>query len=455
MNKIARLFIVGLILIFSFNSCGDDDNDPVTPPDNGGETETLPISKNNKVIYEVNIRNYSSQGNFSGLEKDLPRLKELGIDILWLMPIHPIGEENRIGTKGSPYSVKNYRTINPDYGNSANLKSLVSAAHAADMEIWLDWVANHTAWDHVWVTEHIDYYASKEGQRPYSPNGWNDVIQLDFSNQNMRNAMIEAMKYWVQEFDIDGFRCDYATGVPVDFWRSAKTEINKIKEITWLCEGDNSSYMNVFDFDYAWAFNTALNEFGKNNNVTQLRSACNTLFSSQYPRMVYLTNHDLSAYDGTEFTRYGSNVLTLAVLSFTIYDMPLIYNGQEIGMDKTMGLFDVNPVQWLPVNNTISNVYKKLIRLKRSQPALESGSNRGTLNFYQTDNEQVMVYSRKRDNNEVLVMLNFSKSPVSFQFTSSVPIGEFTDYLGSSGKQSFSTQTTINLSTNGYSVYVK
>ena len=455
-NKWLSLFLMGAVCLFA--ACGSDPKpgeDPENPP-------VLTVLPENKVIYEANVRNYSPQGNFAGLEKDIPRLKELGIDILWLMPIHPIGEKNRIGSKGSPYSVKDYLRINPDYGTESDLKSLIKAAHDAKIEIWLDWVANHTAWDHTWVETNIDFYASRNGQRPYSPTvggiTWNDVIQLDFSNQNMRTAMIDAMKYWVREFDIDGFRCDYVTGVPIDFWQKARTEIETIKKITWLAEGDDPNYMTVFDFDYAWAFNTALNNFGKDKDVAKLRAACNTLFNNprylERGRMVYLTNHDLNASDGTEFTRLGASVIPLSVLYFTIYDMPLIFNGQEIGADKVMGLFDVSLVPWNQVNPTMQALFKKLTQLKRTQPALANGKNRGALTFYNTSNNQVLAYSRKTEKNEVVVLLNFSNAPANFQFTGSAPVGKFTNFFNS-GQQEFNTSGTVNVAANGYAVYTK
>lgn len=457
MNLI-RFFKLSFILFFLLVSCNGNNgkDEPVVPPDEDGNVTA--ISEGNKVIYEVNLRNYSAGGNFAGLTNDLPRLQKLGIDILWLMPIHPIGEKNRNGSKGSPYAVKDYKAINPDYGTAADLKALISAAHTAGMEIWLDWVGNHTAWDHAWTETNPDFYASLNGVRPYSPNGWTDVIQLDYNNAALRTAMIDAMKYWVTEFNIDGFRCDAATFIPVSFWEQARTEIDKVKKLTWLCEGDKAEYMKVFDYDYAWAFNTALNEFGKDRDVTKLISECNKLFSnveySKKGRMVYLTNHDLNAYDGTEFTRYGNALLPLTALSFTIYDMPLIYNGQEIGMNKVMGLFDISPVQWTPVNATIDALIKKLTRLRRTQPALESGSNRGTLNRYQTTSSNVYAYSRKRGTNEVLVILNFTNAPVQFKFSGSAPTGTFTDYLKKEETQ-FTTQTTLTLPANGYAIYVK
>lgn len=460
MNVRTTLFSL-LMIIVGLIGCSSDPDSPYPGPGTNppGNAETSPISKNNRVIYEVNVRNYSSEGNFAGLQKDLSRLKEVGVDILWLMPIHPIGVENRGGTLGSPYSVKDYKAVNPDYGTLADLKSLVAAAHDLNMEVWLDWVANHTAWDHAWVADHIEYYAEKNGQRPYSPENWTDVAQLDYNNPALRAAMIDAMQYWVREADIDGYRCDAVTYVPLSFWREARPEVDKIKKITWLAEGDKAEYMEVFDYDYAWGFSNDLNEFGKNRDISKLIQACETLYNNEAyalkGRMVYLTNHDLNAYDGTEFTRYTNSVLPLTVLSFTIYDMPLLYNGQEIGMNKSMGLFDLSPVTWTPVNLTMSKLIQQLTYLKRTQPALEGGAGRGTLTRYPTTSTSVYAYSRKKGNSEVVVLLNLTNAPVNVRFNGQVPSGEFTDYLGTTGKQTFAAQTTIALSVNGYAVYVK
>lgn len=432
--------------------------EPPGPPEPPGNTDVNPISKNHRVIYEVNVRNFSAGGNLAGVQNDLPRLKDLGVDILWLMPIHPIGEQNREGTFGSPYAVKDYKAVNPDYGTLADLKALVKAAHDMNMEIWLDWVANHTAWDHSWAKDHPLYYAEKDGIRPYSPQGWNDVIQLDFNNSEMREAMIDAMKYWVAEADIDGYRCDAATFVPLDFWQQARSEVDKVKKITWLEEGDAAAYIPAFDYDYAWSFNTRLNEFGKSKDVTALKQACTGLFSNKVyadkGRMVYLTNHDLNSHESTEFTRYGNNLLPLMVLYFTIYDMPLIYNGQEIGYNKQMSLFNSDVINWTNVNQPVNTLLKKLTRLKRTTPALESGVGRGTLYTYTTDQENIYAYVRKKGNSETVVLLNFADQPVTFKFIGNRPEGSFTNYF-EGGKIEFGTNSSLSLPANGYAVYVK
>ncbi len=453
--NIIKLIFLSFLLTFSLGSCNDDDHNIQEIPN----SEITPVSANNKIIYEINVRNYSSEGNFNGVKKDLSRLKDLGVDILWLMPIHPIGEEKREGSLGSPYSIKDYKKINPEFGTEADFKSLVETAHSLNMEIWMDWVANHTSWDHPWVSEHLDYYASQNGQQPYSPNGWNDVVQLDYSNQNMRTAMIDAMKYWVQNFDIDGYRCDAVTYVPLDFWQQAKAQVDAVKKITWLGEGDDPAYMSVFDYDYAWQFSTtAFHDLGTGSSASAFIEGCKTLFNnqnySQKSRMLFLTNHDQNSHEGTEFTRYGANVLPLTVLYFTIYDMPLIYNGQEIGMNKSMSLFEKDPVQWDPANKIYFELFKKLTRLKRTQPALEDGKNRGALKIYPTNKENVFVYSRKRGDNEVLVMLNFNNVAVNFKWTGEVPSGNFKNHL-SGGEKTFSTNEGNILMEKGYAVFVK
>ncbi len=431
-------------------AAGPDEPLPVVP--------TELVSPNNRVIYEVNVRSYSAAGTFAAVKNDLPRLKELGVDILWLMPIHPVGQQNHNGTLGSPYSVRDYKAVNPAYGTLTDLKELVQAAHDKKMEVWLDWVGNHTSWDNAWVTEHLDYYAEKDGVRPYSPEGWNDVIQLDYNNANMRAAMIDAMSFWVKEANIDGFRCDAASYIPLSFWREARAAINPVKNITWLAEGEKPEYMDVFDYDYAWDFNNRLNTFGTDRNVQALSDACKSLFNntgySTKGRMVFLTNHDLNAYSGTEFARYGTATLPLTVLEFTIYDMPLIYNGQEIGMNKSIGLFDNDKVAWTPVNQTMSTLIKKMIALKRSSPALESGSGRGTLSVLGVNNSNVLAYSRKKGDSEVVVLLNFGSSPLAVRLSGNLPTGEFTDYL-KGGKLTFSADAMISLPANGYAVYTK
>jgi glycosidase len=453
-TKRLKLYFVLLCMLALLPACSNDNSTWTDVPN----IEVKPITSKNKVIYEANVYAYSKEGNFKGLEKDLPRLKELGVDILWLMPIHPIGIENRSGTLGSPYSVKDYKAINPDYGTEDDFKSLIKSAHSLNIEIWMDWVANHTAWDNVWVGNHLDFYAEKAGKRPYSPGGWSDVIQLDYNNTEMCDSMINAMKYWVREFNIDGYRCDAAALVPLSFWIEARKEVDAIKKITWLCEADDPTYMQAFDYNYDWLLSNAMNKFGKDNDLSSLVNTCASMYSDtaykDKSRMVFFTNHDLNAFEGTEFQRFGNNVLPFTVFMFTIYDMPLIYNGQEIGMNKVMNFAERSLVEWDPTNKVYENLYKKLTQLKRTQLALEDGSNRGDLKVYSTNQENVMAYSRTKGDNEILIILNFSNIPVRVRFTGDKPTGKFKDYLKNT-YVNLSDIDGISLLQNGYAVYVK
>lgn len=452
--NIFRILSIALMAAVLLGSCKKDDKYWADIPNK----EVSPISAHNKVIYEVNLYHYSAQANINGLKNDLGRLKDLGVDIVWLMPVHPIGIENRSGTVGSPYSVRDYKEINPDYGTKDDFRSLVNAAHNMGMEIWMDWVANHTAWDNQWVANHLDYYDERDGVRPYSPNGWPDVVQLDYGNPSMRAAMIDALKYWVQEFDIDGYRCDAAALVPLSFWKEARQQVDVIKKITWMAEADEPTYMEAFDYDYAWSFSNALNNFGKNNEVTGLVTACKELFNEEVyknkGRMVFLTNHDMNAFEGTEFFRLGNNVLPLTALTFTIFDMPLIYNGQETGVDKVLNFSAEDLIPWEKTNKIYLNLFKKLTQLKRTQPALESGPNRGALKIYNTNQPEVFCYSRKKGDNEVLVILNLGKLPVRLQFNGELPTGKFRDYLNNTYHE-FSENDAIYMQKNGYAIYVK
>lgn len=444
--------IIALATISILSSCEKERQaqKPVFPP-------VEPISSGNRVIYEVNVHAYSETHNFKGLENDLERLKDIGVDIVWLMPIHPIGEVNRQGELGSPYAVVDYKAVNPEYGTIADFKSLVSKAHSLGMEIWLDWVANHTAWDNIWVESNIEFYASKDGECPYSPPGWNDAVQLDHSSPGLVDAMADAMIFWVKECNIDGFRCDAADRVPFEFWKSLKSKVDAVRKVTWLSEGWSEKNMEIFDYDYAWDFADELQDFGTTGDVNKLVSACKALHRDETyrarGRMTYITNHDLNAYYGSEFYRYKSNVLPLTVLSYTVFDLPLVYNGQEIGMDKSMNFAEDVTVDWSVVNKRYVSLHKKLCHLKHSQPALTDGSERGMLKVYPTSEPTVFAFSRIREDNEVLVLLNLGDFAARCRFTDELPVGTFLNWLDEEYYEF--TNEGIPLRENGYAIFVK
>ncbi len=407
-----------------------------------------------KVIYEINVMNYSQAGNFNAITNDMARLKDLGVDVLWLMPVFVRGQKDAIG---SPYCIKDYYNINPSFGSKQDLKNLVNAAHTNGMEVWLDIACNHTAKDHPWLTEHPEYY----GYNPYSPHGWNDVYQLRYdyngTNTGLYNAMTDVLKYWVSECNIDGYRCDYASGVPVSFWSQARAAVSQIKQITWLAENDDANYMAAFDLDYAWAFNDVLKSFAQNKDVGFLVNKCNELFNNRaytnHSKMIYLTNHDLSADDGSEFDRFGALYNPLLVLTFTIYDHPLIYMGQEVG--QSLSTFIGKQVVNFSDNSEKANFYrylvKKLVALKHASPALTDGPERGSLTNLNASNGSVYAYERKKGDSSVVVVLNFSGSAVSVSLGNK-PAGTYADFIDGG---TTTLGGNIQLGAYGYKVFVK
>ena len=288
----------------------------------------------NAVIYEVNVRQYTPEGTFNAFAAHLPRLKELGVDILWFMPITPIGELNRKGSLGSYYSVKDYRDVNPEFGTMEDFKNLVAQAHEQGMYVILDWVANHTAWDNYLVEQHPEWYAKNDNGEMISPFDWSDVVQLDYNQPGLRDYMADALKFWVTEANVDGFRCDVAEMVPTDFWNRARAELDQIKPVFMLAEAEVPEHHEyAFDMSYGWEFHHIMNNIAKGtmnaDNIQEYLTKEAGRFPANAYRMQFITNHDENSWNGTVFERLGDAVETMAVLSYTIPGMPLIYSGQE------------------------------------------------------------------------------------------------------------------------------
>lgn len=414
----------------------------------------------NRVIYEVFVRNFSPEGNFAGVEKQVPRLRELGVDVIWLMPIYKLGDIGKWGTYSSPYAIKDYKAIDPDNGTAAQLHSLIDAIHANGMEVWFDWVGNHTSKDNVWVSSHPEYY----GYNFYSPNGWNDVYQLDINNEAMHEAMIDAMQYWVTEFGVDGYRCDYAGGPSEEFWRKATSRVLKNgKRIAWLAEDDSKPQLvskGYFDYNYVWEFCRTLHQFKNNGkSLNDIRNHCMNLHNdSQFngrSRMVYLSNHDqVQDEGGSAVRRFGNYVKPFTVLEFTVYGMPLLYNGQEIGCDYgQVMLSEKTPLDWSNPDDSMTDLIRKLIDLKHAQPALRTGAQKGTLTNLSTSNSNnIYAFRRSYNGCDVVVMLNFSGSQQSFTINGGLPSGQFTDAF-SGNTADFATQKNFTLPAYGYAVY--
>jgi cyclomaltodextrinase / maltogenic alpha-amylase / neopullulanase len=420
---------------------------------------THPEWSYNKVIYEINIRQYSTEGSFRAVQQDLPRLKELGVGILWLMPIHPIGVINRKGTLGSYYSVQDYFDVNPEFGDKEDFRAFVEAAHQQGFYVILDWVANHTAWDNPIADTHPEFFEKDENGQFIPPRGtdWDDVIQLDYTNSALREYMISAMEYWVKEFDIDGYRCDVADMVPVDFWDAAKQRLEQIKPVFMLAEAENPEHhVNAFNMSYSWEMHHTFNRIAKGDAsataIDSLIKRDQLLFPSNAFRMNFTSNHDENSWNGTVFERLGDAVEVFAVISATIPGMPLIYNGQEAGLNKRLEFFEADPIEWTP--NPLFDIYQSLNELKSTNPALANGERGGNYARIPTDNEALFAYTRSLDSNRVIVVANLSPESVNTVIDVTGISGSYTS-LTSQQKVILTAEMDVKLGPWEYFVYVK
>ena len=367
----------------------------------------------NLTIYEVNIRQYTPEGTFDAFRAHLPRLAEMGVGVLWLMPIHPIGEVNRKGTLGSYYAVKDYTAVSPEFGTDADFRELVDAAHEAGMLVIIDWVANHTAWDHAWTALHPERFTQGPDGGVIPPNpGWADVIDLNFDNAGTRTAMADAMAQWVREFDIDGFRCDVADDVPRDFWKPTIAALRRERPMFMLAEAD-SEWMHDAGFDatYGWKLSSALLGARKGevdaSKVRQLveKDAQDLLAQDGAFRMLFTSNHDWNSWNGIAQEQFGPAWEAATVLTFTLPGMPLIYSGEEAGLDKQLEFFEKDPIRWR--DHPAADLYTRLCHLKRTSPALRHGPGAGSLKFVRTESDdRVVAFIRQSGDSRVIVAAN-------------------------------------------------
>ena len=386
----------------------------------------------NSVIYEVNIRQYTPEGTFKAFEQHLPRLKELGVDILWLMPIHPIGEKNRKGSLGSYYSVRDYLGINPEFGTMDDFKSLVQKAHSLEMKVIIDWVTNHTSWDNNLVTEHPDWYIRDSAGNLVTPvRDWTDVVDLDFSKEGLREYMKNAMIYWIKEADVDGFRCDVADMVPIDFWNRSVQEVNKLKPVFMLAEAEKPEmHDSAFNATYSWNLFKLMRAIARGDktslSVDSLLYSEDTLYPADAYRMRFTTNHDENCWAGTEYELFGPAAQTFAVLTFTIPGIPMIYSGQESASGKRLRFFDKDTIVW--GNYDLHVFYSTLINLKKENKALWNGSAGGSLTRLETNrNKDVYAFIREKDKNKVIVILNLTPGLQSLDIHDHKIIGNYTN----------------------------
>ncbi len=396
----------------------------------------------NAVIYEANVRQGTPERNFKGLTKELPRLKNLGVDVVWLMPIHPISEKNRKGTLGSYYAVKNYKEVNSEFGTMQDFKELVSKAHELGIRVIIDEVCNHTGCDNVWLTSNPEFYARNEKGELYGPYDWTDTYKLDYSNPKLREAMIDVFKFWIEEVDIDGFRFDVAGEVPTDFWVEARKEVEKVKPVLFLAESSKPELMaEAFDIDYAWPMKDVFQSIAATQGVNKVAAergqklpkadaqAIPELLEKQkvtFPKgaihMNMITNHDLNSWDDSEFRRFGPGVGAFAVLSYTLPGVPMLYTGQETGFDHTIKFFDIDEVLPSTKGNEFTAFYEMLNALRHNNSAFTAGrDNGGDITFYPVSDTDVLVFERVSGKDRAVVIVNLSNDAAEVSFKGAAP----------------------------------
>lgn len=422
------------------------------------------------VIYEVNWRQMTPEGTIKAMEAQLPRLKELGADILWIMPINPISEKGRKGELGSYYAASDYKAINPEMGDINDFRHFVREAHRLGMKVIIDWVPNHTGNDHWWTEYHPDYYVRDAQGNPVHPGDWTDVSKLDYSNPALRDAMLDAMAFWLREADIDGFRCDVAFQVPVDFWNWARPQLQALKpDLFMLAEASEPVLQEkAFDMAYNWPLAVLFKQIANNagqytfnadpNLGKKTASAIDSLLASQrgaYPADTYMmnmiTNHDFNSWEGTEFQRLGNLADAMAVLTYTLPGMPMIYTGQETGLDRAFEFFKKDTPPTFEPRNRYFDFYRRLNELKHSQNALLAGEAGGVMKRYPTTSPDLYIFSRTLGDSEVLVAVNLGATTRKVKYQGEKPdVKGMTDWFsGAPGRLPSS------LAPGEYRVYVR
>ncbi len=418
------------------------------------------------VIYEINVRQFTPEGTFAALERHLPRLDSLGVDILWLMPVQPIGLENRKGGLGSYYSIANYTAINPEFGTEADARVFIDAAHRHGMRVILDWVANHTAFDHVWVAQHPDWYERRPDgtlmvarDNEGNETDWTDVAELNYDSAEMRRAMIADMRWWVERMNIDGFRLDVAGGVPMDFWRDAHRELREVRpDLLMIAEAEGPAYHEVFHATYGWELHHLLNEIAQGSKPAGELAVYFERQAAAYPadayRMYFTSNHDENSWAGTEFERMGDNHLPAFVLSATAQNsFPLLYTGQEVSLSKRLRFFEKDTVDWN--GPPLTRFYRAMFDLKRENPALWNGAHGGVHRTIQHDGgDAVYAFTRSTSANTVVVAVNFGDSPRTIAYQGLAPAGGYTDWFS---EETFALAASgmLEVPAHGYRVLVR
>jgi len=423
LNKLAILFFAGIILF----ACKTEQ------PKENVCLLNHPEWSINANLYEVNVRQFTKEGTFTAFSQHLERLNDLGVNILWFMPISPVGELNRKGTLGSYYSIQNYTAINPEFGTLDDFKAVVNKAHELGMYVIIDWVANHTSWDHVWTVSNPEYFVLDEEGNFTAPNDdWTDVLQLNYENPDLWDAMIAEMKYWVEEANIDGFRCDVAYMVPTEFWNRATKELMEIKTVFMLAEADSPELnISAFHSGYGWHLHHVMNSIAQGKmDVSEVDKYFFEDNQGNYPKGAYkiyfTSNHDENSWKGSEFERMGDAAELFGVLSATVPGMFLMYNGQEAGLDRRLEFFEKDEIDWSDLSYT--DFYEPLLKLNNRNKALWNGLAGGPIVRIKTDcDEKVFAFMREKDDNKVVVILNMSDQEIKFSLEGELFKGNYTE----------------------------
>jgi len=456
MKKILSTFISALFIALLLAGC--------TCNTSNSHCSTSPEWSKNSTIYEVNLRQFTPEGTIAAFREHLPRLKELDVDILWFMPIYPIGELDRKGTLGSYYSVLCFRKINPEFGTEEEFKDLVREIHRLGMKVILDFVPNHTARDHHWTTENPGFYVWNEDKTLAWPHDWNDIAQLNWKNPDVHDAILADMLYQIREWNIDGHRQDVAGYIPLEFWERARREMDKIKPVFHLAEDESWRVFlhRAFDGNYAWHFSNGLL-----NGIAQGRYNVNDMMRwheedikitpRKAYRMMFTSNHDENSWAGTEFQRMGDAYPAMAVLTFTFENsFPLIYSGQEVGFDKMLEFFEKDEIIWDGADaQKWTDFYKTLVSMKKDNEALWNGEFGARMVRVNTNEpNKVLAFVREKNGNQVFTVLNLSKDPVNIMFEGDIYVGEYTEVF-SKDRQTFTANQQMVLTPWEHRVFVK
>jgi glycosidase len=428
------------------------------PTEKKMEDKTLPAPDwaKNCVIYEVNVRQFTKEGTFDAFEQHIPRLKAMGVDVLWFMPIQPIGVKGRKGSLGSYYSISDYTAINPEFGTMNDFKRIVATAHKYGMKVMIDWVANHTSFDNVWIDKHPEWYTQKNGKIVAPVDDWTDVADLNYDNKFMRKAQVDALKFWVDECKLDGYRCDVAMMVPQDFWDvDVRPTLDAKANLLWLAEAEGPEFhKKAFHITYGWEWHHLYNGIAQGKKKV---AALDTLVKAEAEkygvdnwRLQFTSNHDENSWNGTEYERMGRGVKTFAALAYMLPGVPLIYSGQEAPLQRRLKFFDKDPINWM--NYSLTDFYRQMFDLKHRNKALWNGSFGGKLEKLTTNHDDaVYAFTREKDGEKIVAIFNLSATDLDINISDARLKGDFTEIF-TAKKRSMKDKEQFTLKAWGYTV---